>query len=86
MSYWLRLKIQMAIGYAVFPRNLKFGGADWDRYQRDAVTNTDDRSFGDVLRHILAGTARQRAELADYLEASSDVVGLSTVFAPRRQR
>ena len=58
----------MAIGYAVFPRNLKFGGADWDRYQRDAVTNTDFRKFDDVLRQILAGTRHQREQLAAFLE------------------
>ncbi len=66
--YWLRLKIQMAIGRFVFPRHMRFGGVDWGRYQRGAVTNTDFRKFDDVLRHILAGTARQRQELAGYLE------------------
>ena len=66
--YWLWLKTQMAIGHVVFPRNWKFGGVDWGRYQRDAVTNTDFRKFDDVLRQILAGTRHQREQLVAFLE------------------
>jgi hypothetical protein len=52
LRYWLRLRVQMAIGYVVFPRKLTFGGVDWGQYQRDVVANTDCRKFDDLLRQI----------------------------------
>jgi hypothetical protein len=42
------LKAQMALGYVLFARNLKFAGVDWGQYQRDAVTSTDFRKFDDL--------------------------------------
>jgi len=66
--YWLRLKVQMAIGYVVFPRQMTFGGVDWGQYQRDVVANTDCRKFDDLLRQILSGTPQQRQELIGFLE------------------
>jgi hypothetical protein len=66
--YWLRLKLQMAVGYWVFPRNLRFAGVDWGEYQREVVENTDCRKFDDLLRQVLSGTARQREELTGFLQ------------------
>jgi hypothetical protein len=67
-GYWLWLKVQMAIGHAVFPRGLAFGGVDWGRYQREVVENTDCRKFDDQLRQVLSGSPPQRDELTRFLE------------------
>jgi Protein of unknown function (DUF3095) len=68
--YWLLLKLQMAVGYVVFPRNMTLGGTDWGRYQREVVANTDCRKFDDLLRQVLSGSPEQGQELAGLLEES----------------
>jgi hypothetical protein len=68
LAYWVRLKLQMAVGYAVFPRGGRFSGVDWGEYQRDVVSNTDCRKFDDVLRQVLSGRPEQRQALSRFLE------------------
>jgi hypothetical protein len=67
-AYWVWLKMQMAVGYIVFPRGWRFSGTDWGQYQRDVVANTDCRKFDDVLRQVLSGTPEQRQELSRFLD------------------
>jgi hypothetical protein len=67
-GYWVWLKLQMAVGYVVFPRDLTFAGVDWGEYQREVVANSDCRKFDDLLREVLAGTPQQREELTRALE------------------
>jgi hypothetical protein len=67
-AYWVGLKLQMALGYVLFPRNLRWGGVDWGAYQREVVANSDCRKFDDLLREVLAGTPQQREALTHALE------------------
>jgi DUF3095 family protein len=66
--YWLAQKLQMAVAYVAFPRNMTVGGVDWGRYQQEVVANTDCRKFDDLLRQVLSGTVSQREELTRFLE------------------
>jgi hypothetical protein len=69
--YWLALKLQMAVGYLAFPRNMTVGGVDWGRYQQEVVANTDCRKFDDLLRQVLSGSPEQRVALTGFLEEGS---------------
>jgi hypothetical protein len=59
---------QSIIGRVLLNKGWKAGGIDWGRYRRDVIANTDYRKFDDALRHVLSGTAQQRADLTAILE------------------
>ena len=63
---WIRLVV--LLGWFLMKFGMRTEQTDWSRYRPTLVRNSDVRKFNDVYRHLLAGTAAQRAALTAWLE------------------
>jgi len=67
--YRWRLPFLVMLGKLLMRLKIKTAAADWGLYKQRLIANTDYRKFDDVLRMVIAGTAVQRKQLQDRLEA-----------------
>ncbi len=65
----LRLRVVVLVGWVLLRFGVRWRGTDWSTYRRDLVANTDFRKFDGSLRLVLSGTAAQRNDLREDLEA-----------------
>jgi len=69
IGFFLRIRLEVLLGRLFMRLGIKTGATDWGNYRKELVKNTDFKKFDGMLRQVRAGTARQRRQLSDYLEA-----------------
>lgn len=64
----LRLRVNVIAAWLLLALRVRTESADYGRYRRDIVSNTDFRKFDGTIRLVLAGTETQREELVTVLD------------------
>lgn len=66
---YLRLVLQTLIGNVLMFWGVRLGKANWGRYKRDTVLNSDYQKIDDAYRTVMSGTDKQVEQLGAWLES-----------------
>ena len=69
MKYYLMIRFEVLLGIFLMGIAYKDNKMSWGDYKQEVVSNTDFKKFDGTLRQVLSGTAEQRLQLTDYLDA-----------------